>query len=135
MKRYELSMNSSPHGLFGKMFPDYSHQTADAISPESCFQWSSMGIADATGCSTASGSEWPSAEEGSSVCSLAEILEPNAPQKYSLSPKACAGILRRSERRGKILPEALLSALKSVARSTRHPATQGGEARPTRPAS
>ena len=37
--------------------------------------------------------------------------------KYYLSPRACEGILRRAERRGKKLPEPLRAALESVAAS------------------
>ena len=48
---------------------------------------------------------------GAGVCLLSAILEENAPEKYSLSPKACAGILRRAERRGKDLPPLLKAAL------------------------
>lgn len=45
---------------------------------------------------------------------LSNILEksPNL-RKYQLSPKACIGILRRAERRGKKLPEALERALRA----------------------
>ena len=42
---------------------------------------------------------------------LWQILQENAPLKYYLSAKACAGVLRRAERRGKILPEILKTAL------------------------
>ena len=42
---------------------------------------------------------------------LSQILEANAPEKYSLSAKACEGILRRAERRGKELPPMLKAAL------------------------
>ena len=45
---------------------------------------------------------------------LSQILEVNAPEKYSLSRKACAGILRRAFRRGKRLPYMLLEALAEV---------------------
>ena len=48
---------------------------------------------------------------GAGVCFLSAILEENAPDKYSLSPKACLGILRRAERRGKDLPPLLKAAL------------------------
>lgn len=44
---------------------------------------------------------------------LSQILEDNPPPKYSLSAKACRGILRRTERRGKALPETLRTALES----------------------
>lgn len=43
-------------------------------------------------------SVWPS---DASVCSLSQILEAtgDVPRKYYLTPKACAGILRRAEKR------------------------------------
>lgn len=44
---------------------------------------------------------------------LSQILEPNPDERYNLSPKACAGILGRAERRGKKLPEALETALRN----------------------
>ena len=47
--------------------------------------------------------------------SLTDVLESDVLQKYSLSPKACAGILRRAEKRGKTLPEPLAAALEAVA--------------------
>ena len=67
-----------------------------------------------TGSWTLSTSDWPSA---ASVCSLSDVLEETSrvPQRYYLSPKACAGILRRAEKRGKALPTALAAALRSVA--------------------
>lgn len=43
---------------------------------------------------------------------LSQILEANVPKKYYLSAKACEGILRRAERRGKELPPMLLKSLK-----------------------
>ena len=46
--------------------------------------------------------------------SLWQILESNVSAKYFLSRKACAGILRRAERRGKALPTMLEAALSSV---------------------
>ena len=55
--------------------------------------------------------ESPSEEREST---LSAILDLNAPDKYSLSPKACAGILRRAEKRGKILPDMLKEALMEV---------------------
>ena len=48
------------------------------------------------------------------VSSLSEVLEMNAPDKYSLSAKACRGILRRAEKRGKELPDMLREALMEV---------------------
>lgn len=42
---------------------------------------------------------------------LSQILEERPHTKYSLTPKACMGILRRAEKRGKDLPEELKKAL------------------------
>lgn len=49
-----------------------------------------------------------------SASTLSQILQANAPEKYSLSAKACAGILRRAEKRGKELPTMLREALEEV---------------------
>ena len=48
---------------------------------------------------------------------LSQILEDNPHPKYFLSAKACQGILRRAERRGKELPEILREALERQSRS------------------
>ena len=42
---------------------------------------------------------------------LSSILQANAPETYYLSARACEGILRRAERRGKELPPLLKMAL------------------------
>ena len=42
---------------------------------------------------------------------LSQILQAEVPEKYCLSAKACEGILRRAEHRGKPLPEMLRVAL------------------------
>ena len=52
--------------------------------------------------------EFPSVAEESH---LSQILEDTPHQKYYLSAKACQGILRRADRRGKELPEILKEAL------------------------
>lgn len=58
-----------------------------------------------------------SADSAYSVCSLAEILEPNVAPKYYLSPRACRGILRRAEKRGRTLPPPLAAALRAAAQT------------------
>ena len=45
---------------------------------------------------------------------LSQILQANAPEKYYLSAKACVGILRKAEKRGKELPKMLKEALQEV---------------------
>ena len=42
---------------------------------------------------------------------LSQILEENPLPKYNLTAKACLGILRRAERRGKDLPKLLKAVL------------------------
>lgn len=48
---------------------------------------------------------------------LSQILQDRAPEKYFLSPRACLGILRRSEKRGKVLPPMLKEALEQQIKS------------------
>ncbi len=45
---------------------------------------------------------------------LWQILQEDAPERYCLSAKACEGILRRAERRGKALPQILRDALEEA---------------------
>lgn len=53
---------------------------------------------------------------GGGVCSLSDILETGpVPPKYYLSRTACNGILRRAERRGRELPDALRETLEAQA--------------------
>ena len=66
------------------------------------------------GCSTHNTSE---SLKDAVESSLSEVLQMNAPEKYSLSAKACRGILRRAEKRGKVLPPMLQEALTEVVRS------------------
>ena len=61
--------------------------------------------------STRNTGECPSAEKEST---LWQILQADAPEKYYLSAKACAGILRRAEKRGKALPPMLREALEEA---------------------
>ncbi|MDD3881907.1 MAG: DNA cytosine methyltransferase [Eubacteriales bacterium] len=69
------------------------------------------GIAWRGASSTRNFGEYPSVARGSI---LSQILEANAPLKYYLSAKACQGILRRAERRGKELPSILRQALEEA---------------------
>ena len=90
--------------------------TVDGTSRSSWTRWPSAGIGGASGFSTRSTSPSPSVDgEFSWSQSLTTILEPNASERYSLSPKAAAGILRRASRRGRTLPPALEQALRAVA--------------------
>ena len=72
-----------------------------------------------TGCWTLNGCEHngihvPCRSAGD-VCSLSDVLETGPlPPRFSLSAKACSGILRRAERRGKALPPMLKAALEQA---------------------
>jgi hypothetical protein len=61
---------------------------------------------------TPNGSEWPNDAD---VCSLSQVLETGLiPPEFFLSGRACAGILRRADKRGKSLPTQLHHALQAV---------------------
>jgi hypothetical protein len=72
-------------------------------------------------------SEWTASPEQSlndaGVCSLSDILQETSdvPQQFFLSPKACAGIIRRAAGRGKTLPEPLGEALRQVSLMSAEP--------------
>ncbi len=117
--------------LFGKTSPEHSVQTKEKISGEFSkksqkprfhylkvesgqkAEWLSYQTVQSLGGSwTPNIGAFPSAAREST---LSQILEVNAPQKYYLSPKACQGILRRAEKRGKELPPLLKAALEAQA--------------------
>ena len=64
------------------------------------------------GCLMPNISEWPNA---AAVCLLSQVLEKTTHEKYYLSSRACEGILRRAEKRGKTLPPLLQQALEVTA--------------------
>jgi hypothetical protein len=85
----------------------------DAILVPSSGCWQNSGMGSPTEFWTLSTSEWPN---DAAVCSLSDILETGTvPQRFFLSDTACRGILRRADKRGKELPEALRLALQQVA--------------------
>lgn len=62
----------------------------------------------------------------SSRTSLRSVLEKNVPRRYWLSARACAGILKRAQKRGKDLPALLKTALEWVASSAPRADPAGG---------
>ena len=103
---------SKQNGSCWRTCQDFYQATKDAISESSSLRWPTQGIA------TSSGAFWiRSSSESRNVaveCSLSDILEPHVPERYLLSAKACAGILRRAQRRGRTLPDPLRVALEEV---------------------
>ena len=121
--------------LCGKTSPERSVQTEDATSTPSSKRSAPSLTTDLmfldlrTGAGNLLGAYWEmdtvlpgvsmtlnTGESPSAVreSTLSQILEANAPEKYYLSPKACQGILRRAEKRGKELPRMLKEALEEV---------------------
>lgn len=91
----------------------FCRPTKEGTWEPSSGRWGNSAMGGPTVSLTLNISESPS---DGGVCSLSDVLETcDVPQKYFLSPKACRGILRRAEKRGKKLPPALEGALKAVA--------------------
>ena len=102
-----------PSGSFGKMCQVSSVQAEEGILGPSSGRWLNSGMGSATECWTLNTLESP---KDADECLLSDILEiGDLPQKYYLSPTACAGILRRAKSRGKTLPSQLQHALETVA--------------------
>ena len=106
------SLPSIVHGgLYGRMSPEFCPQTEEGIFQPLSGSWSNSGMACAGECWTLNSLEYPN--EGKESL-LADILETgDLPPRYFLSTKAASGILRRAEKREKILPLILLTALKN----------------------
>jgi hypothetical protein len=64
-------------------------------------------------CWTVGTSEFPSG--GGESSSLPDVLVGDPAARFSLSPRAARGILRRAEKRGRELPRALRAALTDLA--------------------
>lgn len=91
--------------------------TKTVTSPPSSPSFSNAGILDATGLLTLN---MPEFRSGGAASSLSSILETgDLPRRFFLSPKACAGIIRRAAKRGKELPRQLARALQAAADSER----------------
>ena len=102
-------------GLPGKM-ARWSHQGANGRTLVLCMD---PGAQSHGGPWTPNTSEWPN---DAAVCSLSQVLEKGSiPPRFFLSGTACAGILRRAEKRGKDLPAALHAALRCVAEKAEAP--------------
>ena len=103
------SKRSAPSKMKPPMFLDL--RQVSGILPVPSWEMDGLSLGEL---STLNFGEFPSVAREST---LSQILEANAPEKYYLSRKACLGILRRAERRGKALPEMLREALEEVVES------------------
>ena len=101
-----------PSGLYGKTSRVSSVQAVEGTLVPSLGRWLNSGMGSHIGCLTLNTSE---SHKDAVVCLLSDILETgDLPQRFFLSQKACAGILRRAEKRGKSLPRSLQVALEQV---------------------
>ena len=113
LRTLQLLQNIGPAGWFGRTSPASFPVTEDEILPPYFEGWQNSGMGSPTEFLTLSTLEFHS---GAVACSLSDILEAgNVPQRFFLSATACRGILRRAEKRGKELPQALSLALKTAA--------------------
>ncbi len=106
-------------GLFGRTSLASCCQAEDGTLVPSSGRWGNSGTGSPTACWTHNTSEFP---KDAVASSLSDILETgDVPQQYYLSAKACAGILRRAEARGRSLPLSLRTALESAVQITTKP--------------
>lgn len=102
----------APPGCSSRTSQDCSHRTKVGTSRPSSKRFPNAGMFSRGESWTAVISESPS---GAVESTLSDILEPNVPPRFFLSPRAAKGILRRAAKRGRELPTALREALESVA--------------------
>ena len=103
---------SKRDGSSWRTSPDCLRQIRDAISEQSSLHWPTQGFVIWNGgCLIRSSSECPNVAVESS---LSQVLLSQTDDRYLLSAKAAAGILRRTEERGKPLPDRLRLALEQV---------------------
>ena len=112
---------------YSRMSPDCSVSIAGMVlrGASESYSPSGVGTSDGRYWTQKTGDGVPPMEEGcdpslnageeSLYARLSEILEKQPQEKYSLSPRACRGILRRAAKRGKELPPVLRKALEQVA--------------------
>ena len=98
-------------GSCWRTFLASSVPTKGLTSPDFSMKWSNSGIVSRGELWMLDTSESPNDAVESS---LSQVLSPTAPARYSLSAKAASGILRRANRRGKVLPAALQTALEAI---------------------
>src|SRR5690606_24304685 len=115
-----LLQSIAPSGFFGKTCLACCHPTEDEILPPSFEGWQNAGMGTLTESLTLNMCEQMDTltlyPKDGGVCSLSDILEiGEVPQRYFLTAKACRGILRRAEKRGKKLPKLLELSLQMVA--------------------
>lgn len=108
-----------------RKYPLFLYLTEDGLTPDVSAESETMGLhfpslGDFTMGSTGeqpsmlmTECSFPARPNGVSVSRLSLILEDSPHRRYSLSARACQGILNRASKRGKQLPEELETALRN----------------------
>jgi hypothetical protein len=110
----QMSLYAQEDGSSLRTSPACSLPPVDEISRSFSARWATSGFTTSPGeCWTADTSECPSAGDASS--SLGDVLLATVPERFFLSPRAAAGILRRAAKRGRELPRPLAEALMDLA--------------------
>lgn len=114
-----------PAGWSGKTSRAFCRRREDGTLEPSSGRWLSAGMGGPTGSLTLKASAFPS---GAVASSLSDVLEApgSVPPSYYLSPRACAGILARAERRGRSLPPRLREILEERSRERSPEAPERG---------
>jgi hypothetical protein len=115
-----LLQSISQSGFYGKTCLVSCQVTKGLILPPSSLGWANAGMGSPTEFLTLNTCEQMDTltqyPKDGGVCSLSDVLETGeVPQRYFLTAKACRGILRRAEKRGKTLPKLLAHCLQTVA--------------------
>ena len=113
---WDFLISLSPNGACGKTCQVSSVATEDGILVPSSGRWSNSGMGSPIGCLMLSTLEYHKDAEESSL--LAVLETGSVPQRFFLSPKACAGIIRRARVRNKVLPHLLHQALEATVRES-----------------
>lgn len=110
----EFASSYVPVGSSSKMSPVSLRAEKGTTSLPSSIKWKNAGIRARGESLTLNMQEWHS---DAVACLLSDILETTGDQlqRFCLSQRACAGILRRADKRGKKLPELLDQALRQTA--------------------
>ena len=109
-------LDIAPPGAAGRTSPASCRRAEDGILEPFSEGWGNSGMGSPTECWTHNSSEFPN---DAAVCSLSDVLEGgNVPPRFYLTARACTGILRRAEKRGKNLPPPLKAALAAVIQTT-----------------
>jgi len=113
-------ITTAQSGLSGKTSPVFCPAQEDGTLVPSLGRWGNSGMGSPTECLTLNTLESPSEGVESLLSHILQGTQDVQP-KYYLSQKACEGILRRAEKRGKTLPNALRQALVAGTTQTQKP--------------